>query len=103
MDNLTKTNDQLFPDYYDMIANTHTPKSFYEAKRLLEIFREFLGQVPPSTNLAVQFLTRFKDRKPNTRARYAHVIASFFRWYNGEKLPIRIKVPKILPQYVPSG
>jgi len=53
---------QLFPEYYDIITNTHTPKSFYEAKRLLEQFRGFLGQVPPSTNLAVQFLTLFKDR-----------------------------------------
>ena len=65
MDNLTKTNDQLFSDYYDLILNTHTHKSFYEAKRLLERFRIFLGQVPPSATLAVQFLTNFKSRKPN--------------------------------------
>ncbi|MFC1983219.1 tyrosine-type recombinase/integrase, partial [Chloroflexota bacterium] len=102
MDNLTKTNDQLFSDYYDLILNTHTSKSFYEAKRLLEQFRIFLGQVPPSVTLAVQFLTNFKSRKPNTRARYAHVLGAFFRWYNGEKLPIKIKAPKILPQYVPG-
>ncbi len=102
MDNLTKTNDQLFSDYYDVILNTHTPKSFYEARRLLEQFRESLSQVPPSTHFAVQFLTRFKDRKPNTRARYAHVLGAFFQWYNGEKLPIRIKAPKMLPQYVPG-
>jgi integrase len=102
MDNLTKTNDQLFSDYYDIILNTHTYKSFYEAKRLLELFRIFLGQVPPSATLAVQFLTNFKSRKLNTRARYSHVLGAFFRWFNGEKLPIKIKVPKILPQYVPG-
>ena len=70
MDNLTKTADQLLPDFCDFITSTHTPKSFYEAKGLLEIFREFLVQVPPSTDLAVKFLTRFKDCKPNTRAHH---------------------------------
>jgi len=33
MENQTKTNDQLFNDYLTLITNTHTPKSFYEAKR----------------------------------------------------------------------
>jgi len=102
MENKTKTNDQVFTNYYDVITNTHTPKSFYEAKRLLEKFRDLLGGFPPTTELAMQFLTRFKDRKLNTRARYQFVLNAFFRWYSGEKLPIRIKVPKILPQYVPG-
>jgi len=102
MENRTKTNDQLFNDYYDLITNTHTPKSRYEAKRLLDKFKDFLGGFPPTTGLAVQFLTQFKDRKLNTKARYTHVLGAFFRWYNGEKLPIKIRVPKILPQYVPG-
>ena len=77
-------------------------KSFYEAKRLLDKFKASLGQFPPTTELAVQFLTQFKDRKLNTKARYTHVLGAFFIWYSGEKLPIKIRVPKILPQYVPS-
>ena len=102
MENQTKPNSQLFSDYYDLITNTHTPKSLYEARRLLEHFRESLNQVPPSTTAAVKFLTRFKDRKLNTKARYAHVLGAFLQWYNGEKLPIKLKSPKILPQYVPG-
>jgi len=102
MENLTKTNDQLFPDYYDFITSSLTTKSFYEAKRLLEKFRAFLGQFPPDAEKAIQFLNQFMDRSLNTRSRYSHVLSAFFRWYNGEKLPIKIKVPKILPQYVPS-
>ena len=102
LENRTKTNDQLFSDYYDLITNTHTAKSLYEAKRLLEKFRAFLGQYPASTELAIQFLTQFKDRKLNTRARYQFVLSAFFNFYSGEKLPIKIKVPKILPQYVPG-
>jgi integrase len=102
MENKTKPNEQLFNEYYNLITNTHTAKSLYEAKRLLEQLRHFLGEFPPTIKLAVHFLSQFSDRKPNTRARYAHVIAAFFRWYNGEKLPIKIRVPKILPQYVPG-
>jgi len=47
-------------------------------------------------------LTQFKERKLNTRARYSYVLSAFFHWYNGEKLPLKIKMPKILPQYVPG-
>jgi len=102
MENKTKTNDQLFSDYYNLIANTHTLKSRYEAQRLLDKFKTFLGQFPPTIELAIQFLTQFSDRKLNTRARYCYVIGAFFNWYSGEKLPLKIKVPKILPQYVPA-
>ncbi len=102
MPNQTKTNDQVFGDYYDMITNTHTPKSLHEAKRLLDKFQAFLGQFPPSNKLAVQLLTQFKDRKLNTKTRYTYVLSAFFSYYNGEKLPIKIRVPKILPQYVPG-
>ena len=102
MENQTKTNGQLFSDYYDLITNTHTPKSLYEARRLLNKFQAFLGQFPPTTELAIQFLSQFKDHKLNTKARYTYVLGAFFTYYNGEKLPIKIRVPKILPQYVPS-
>jgi len=47
-------------------------------------------------------LTQFKERKLNTRACYSYVLSAFFHWYNGEKLPLKIKMPKILPQYVPG-
>jgi integrase len=102
LENKTKTNDQVFSDYYDLIATTHTAKCLYEAKRLLNKFRAFIGQFPPTTDLAVQFLGQFADLKLNTRARYAFVLQAFFRWYTGEKLPIKIKQAKILPEYVPG-
>ena len=59
------------------------------------------GSSPP-TELAVQFLTQFKDTKLNTRARYSFVLSAFFSWYSGEKLPLKIKQAKVLPQYVPG-
>ncbi len=56
MENRTKSNDQLFSEYFDVITNTHSPASLYEAKRLLSHFKEFLGNFPPTTELAAQFL-----------------------------------------------
>ena len=100
MQNKTKSNDQVFSDYYDLISNTNSPKCLYESKRIMEKFRTFMGQFPPSIELAVQFLSRFQDRKLNTRARYLAILSAFFKWYDGEKLPLKIKTPKILPQYV---
>jgi len=97
MENKFKTNDQLFSEYYDLIANTHAPKPLYEAKRLLEKFRALLGGFPPTPELAIKFLGQFSGRKPNTRARYAYVLSAFFRWYSGNGLPIKIKAPKMLP------
>ena len=102
LENKTKTNDQIFTGYYDLIITTHTAKCFYEAKRFLNKFQVFIGQFPPTTELAVQFLGQFSHLKLNTKARYAFVLQAFFRWYNGEKLPIKIKQAKVLPQYVPG-
>jgi len=99
--NRTKTNDQLFPEYYDLISATLSKSYVYEAKRQLEKFRMFIGDFPPNTSLAVKFLAQFKDKKPNTKAKYAYILSAFFNWYSGERLPVKIKVPKILPQNVP--
>jgi hypothetical protein len=87
LENKTKTNDQVFLDYYDLIANTHTAKCLYEAKRLLNKFRAFISQFPPTTDLAVQFPGQYTDLKLNTKARYAFVLSAFFKWYNGESRP----------------
>jgi hypothetical protein len=92
MENRAKTNDRLFDDYYNLITSTHTPKSLYEAKRLLEKFRAFLGQFPPTTELTIQFLSQFKDCKVNTKARYSFVLSAFFSWFTAEKFPTKIKL-----------
>ncbi len=102
LDNRTKTNQQLFPEYYEFVSATLSDKYSYESKRVLEKFRAFIGEYPPTTELAVRFLGQFKDRKPNTRARYAYILSAFFNFYSGQRLPIKIKTPKILPQDVPT-
>ena len=72
-------------------------------KRLPEKLRVFIGEYPLATGLAVRFLGQFKDRKPNTRARYAYTLSAFFNFYSGQRLPIKIKTPKILPQDDPQA
>ena len=72
-----------------------------EPKRLLGESRDFIGDFPPSTALAVKFLALFKDRKPNTGARYAYMLSAFFNWYSSERLPIsrcRRYSPQVVPQ-----
>jgi integrase len=100
--NKTKTNSQLFQEYYDLIASTHSDRSKYESHRVLEKFRSFIGDFPPSTDLAIQFLSRYEDRRVNTKARYAFILNAFFNHTFGQKLPLKIKQAKILPEYVPG-
>ena len=84
MENRTKTNDQLFGDYYNLLITSHSKRYLYEAKRVLKKFHAFLGEFPPNIDLGVEFFTRYKDLKPNSRSRYAFTMTAFFKWYSGE-------------------
>ncbi len=99
--NRTKPNNQLLKEYYDFITASLSSSYIYESKRLLGKFQSFLGAFPPSIELALEFLAQYQNRSDNTRAKYSFILSAFFRWYSGDKLPIKIKVPKMLPQYVP--
>jgi len=101
--NQTKPNAQLFAEYFDLVATTRSASYAAESKRLLTKFWNSIGEFPPSHELAIKFLTQYQQRKINTRARYAYILSAFFTWYCGEKLPIRIKTPKILPQVTPKA
>jgi integrase len=101
LENRTKPNDQLFQEYYDFITTSLSPAYVYESRRLLNKFQAFLGDFPPGIELALSFLAQYHNRSDNTRAKYCFILSAFFKWYSGDKLPIKIKVPKMLPQYVP--
>ena len=87
-----KANSVLFSDYYDIITANISKGCSYGARRLLEKLMLSIDDFPLSTALAVKFLTQFKDKKTSTRARYAYMLSTFLYWYNGERLPIKIKV-----------
>ena len=94
-----KTNHELFALYYDCLKVRLTPGQFDQYTLVLDKFRQFLGEFPPSVELATQFLTRYTNHAQATLVRYAGMIRGFMEWY-GESLDIRLEKPKSLPQYV---
>jgi len=93
-------NSELFELYEGELAFRHrSPRGLHESKRILSHFQGFLGEYPPSPELAKSFLSQFIERKPTTIARYAAVLKVFLKWY-GEQLDVKIAVPKTLPSYV---
>jgi len=81
---------------------TQSASALRETRRLLGHFHGYLGEFPPTVELAKGFLGQFADRKPITFARYVAVIKKFCEWY-GEPLDIRVRVPKTLLDYVEPG
>ena len=94
-----KTNHELFTLYYDHLKVRLTPGQFAQYTLVLDKYRQFLGEFPPSVELATQFLTRYTNNAQATLVRYAGIIRGFMEWY-GESLDIRPTKPKSLPQYV---
>ena len=95
-----KTNAELFATYEDQLALRHlSPDAREEAKRVLGHFKNFLGEFPPSPELATSFLARFSNHKPTTLYRYHSIINSFMTWY-GDPLTTKIRVPESIPQYI---
>ncbi|MCP4608383.1 MAG: tyrosine-type recombinase/integrase [Planctomycetes bacterium] len=95
-----KTNGELFTLYEGELTFRHrSARGIHEAKRVLNHFRKYIGEYPPTPELAKSFLSTYKDRKATTIARYAAILKVFFKWY-GEELDINIRVPKVLPSYV---
>ncbi|MFC1980831.1 tyrosine-type recombinase/integrase [Chloroflexota bacterium] len=95
-----KPNNELFTLYEGELVFRHrSTKAIHEAERVLNHFHNYLGEYPPTPELAKSFLSNFSHRKPTTLARYAAELKLFLKWY-GEDLDINIKVPKTLPSYV---
>ena len=98
-----KTNSELFILYESQLKLKHSSNdAFEEAKRVLGHLKTYLGEIPPTPELAAGYLAQFKDRKPNTLYRYDSILKGFMAWY-GEKLETKIKVPDTLPDYIESA
>jgi integrase len=85
--------------YYNHLKARLTPGQFDQYNQLLDKFQQFLGEFPPSVDLATQFLTQYSSRAQATIVRYTGIIRRFMEWY-GESLNIRPTKPKSLPQYI---
>ena len=74
--------------------------SFKEASRLLGLYlKDLVGEVPSTHNFS-SFFIRFRDLKPNSRARYYSYYSGFFKWYSGEDLSFKVKMARVEPQFV---
>jgi site-specific recombinase XerD len=47
-----------------------------------------------------KFFSSYSGLAARTRSRYYFVFSAFFKWYNGEEIPLKIRVPKSVPQKV---
>ncbi len=97
--NRSKTNNQLFNAYYDLLKVKLTPDQFNQYNRLLNLFHHFLGEFPPSEELGLEFLAQYAVRSRATVVRYFGIIRGFMEWY-GEDFNHRPRKPKQLPQWV---
>jgi len=98
--NKGKPNPLLLQQYSNIIANCYSKACFKEASRLLGLYFIYLGNKPPSTDNFPSFFIRYRDLKPNSRARYYSFFSGFFKWYSGESLPFKIRTARIEPQLV---
>ena len=95
-----KTNAELWQLYDSQLILRHrSQEALEEARRVLNHFREFLGESPPSPENAGSFLAQFAVRKTTTLYRYHSIIKTFMEWY-GEKLDTKIRVEQGLPDYI---
>jgi len=86
-----KPNGELFELYRLELAltirNERNLKRYYQ---VLDSFRDFLDDIPPSTLLAKQFLNQWTNSKPSTLHKYVGIIRGFMNWY-GEDLDIKLR------------
>ncbi len=94
-----KPNPVLFAMYFDALKLKLASVTYDAYTLTLTKFKEYLGEFPPSEQLAISFLTSFKEIKPNSLVRYTNIVRGFMEW-TGENLSFRPKRTKPLPQYV---
>jgi len=93
-------NEDLFAVYdSELVLRLHAPKNLSDTRKLLSRFKEYLGNYPPSPELAKSFLAQYADRKPRTLYRYAQMLRMLMKWYGEPIDDFKVKVPKTLPAY----
>ena len=99
-----KTNPELFRLYEDdLVLRLHNAKNLKDTITLLSHFKEYLGQFPPTAELAKGFLARYADYNSYTLYRYSQMIKAFMLWYGEPLTDVHIKIPKSLPTYTEDG
>jgi site-specific recombinase XerD len=96
----TLPNEELFRRYDTEIKlRLRNPRNLHDTRKMLGRFNEFLGNFPPTAQLAKDFLAQYTEHKPRTLYRYTMMIKPFMKWYGDPITDLKIKIPKSLPQY----
>jgi len=94
------TNSELFQLYdSDLVLRLHNAKNLSDTRKILNKFKQYLNDFPPSPELAKGFLAQYTDRKPRTLYRYAQMLRVFMKCYGEPMDDFKVKVPKSLPDY----
>ena len=94
------SNDELLHRYdSELVLRLRAPRNLSDTRKLLGKFKTYLGEYPPSAQLAKSFLAQYADRKERTLYRYAQMLRMFMRWYGEPIDDVKIKIPKSLPPY----
>jgi hypothetical protein len=60
-------NNELFKQYYaEVILRLRNPRNLQDTRRLLGLFKSYIGEFPPTAQLAKSFLVQYANRKPRT-------------------------------------
>ena len=74
-------NQELFQLYdKELILRLRNAKNLSDTRKMLDRFKAFLGNYPPSTELAKSFLSQFVVKKPRTLYRYTQIVRMFMKW-----------------------
>jgi integrase len=93
------SNDKLFLLYEaDLKIRIRNERNIKSVLQFLTRFKNYLGTLPPSAELAKGFLALYTGLKPHTWYNYTGEIKRFMAWY-GEPTNIKAKLPKSLPDY----
>jgi len=96
----SKSNDELFTLYKaELTHRVHNQRNLVRYYQILDKYREFLGENPPSSLSAKSFLSQWSDKEQATLHKYAGIIKGFLNWY-GEDLDLKIRVPHTVPEYI---
>ncbi len=98
------TNDQLFTLYEsELMLRVRNARNLTYTKQVLARFKDYIGDYPPSPQLAKGFLAQFADRKARTFYSYAQMMKSFMKWYGEPMNDLKVKVPHSIPSYTEDG
>ena len=96
-----KPNEDLFRLYDDeLVLHLNNRKNLRTARKLLDDFRQYLGEARPSPEGAKGFLTRFTDLSTGTRAWYTLTVKGFMKWYGLPLEDLKVKVSRDIPPYI---